>query len=766
MMRYYLLLFIVFVNTIVICQTNIITKVGKFYGIQDKQTKKWILKPNFYKIEAFKNNKDESLYFLKGTVKEPTYFSLSDNSGKIITKYPIINVSKWNNLTGILKIDYQLIKSDEILQFSQLCYLDSSNQLVNYQYIDRLTDNIAVEKIKNKWAIYLNGTKISNHIYDTVYYLKSNAVIVKKNNLFGLISDSAEIILEPVNKTFDYINIKGDDVFIYGNETKTLTINDKKITCQNAIINNNVYFEKDSIYCFAIKNNNKWGIIRLDGKMQFECIYDSLIINNEHILMKQQNKWGFISLDKKYICKPKYDELFYNTCISTNYTLFEKINYNNTTNSETLTCNNSSPLKIPYIITLNNKFGVLSSIGIEMTAIVYDSINVIAFNKDVYIDSLRYYCFKNNEIDVFSSIGNKLTTRTVNYQILCINKNLQVLTPNKNCEQYQCTYYLTKKDAEGLLTESMISEKDTSFTYTTVKAKANSELLLYDFKTEQPLNISGVQNIIFCNNGYKILNTIKKQFQYIKDNNLKHAYKYRNIKLTNEILPFWNPLSLPNDSLCFIQINNKWRLFDTEKQTFITPNGYDSIRTLNKNYYEGFINGKSKFNSYYVTSVNNNRYDVIYPHYNNGKVCVVIKDAIYKKTNKDMKINNMFYLTSGKFNIIFKDSIKPILNEYVDDIAFSLNENANISSLINKDNDSGYTEYNINTFEESLVNGVAVKIGNKWSLVDIFSGVHEDGFDNLNFNEYRNKWLGIRNDTTYILKINNAEKTKIEVTTD
>lgn len=339
-MKYkFLLIFLLFSNTIFAQETLIPYRKGQLWGFADT-TAKIILKPKFTKVDLYNNNSLYKVY-------------IGDNCGIINSKrktvVPIIysqinNVDKSNGFIAKKDNKYffytskgkNLFKDGEEKIYSSTngtINITRNNKLVKYDYVnkkvlsetefgneeisvveeleespyftDRTEKKYQIVNIGNKKGICNVSTftkgfygKIStetksdtlNFMFDNVKvynYFHLNFALVKNNNLWGFFYEDELLI--PTE--YEYIS--------------------------DTLINN-----KCSEFFLKVKKNSKFGIIDISGNVIIDFIYDNIFstvtltkygmhcsgLNNGIVAMKN-GKLGLIAPNNSVILDFKYDKI-------------------------------------------------------------------------------------------------------------------------------------------------------------------------------------------------------------------------------------------------------------------------------------------------------------------------------------------------------------------------------------------------------------------------------------------------------------------------
>ena len=163
------------------------------------------------------------------------------------------------------------------------------------------------------YFIYQNGKK-----YEIEEVKQYNYFSLRKDNLFGVIDRSGNIIIEP---TYDDVKIPNPEkpVFVCYEGDSTKVLNERKeeiltdydqvepIQLQNTV--NDLIYEKSVL---KYQEDGKYGLIDFEGKRITKPIYDSIDSLNYkegQLLVKQDGKTGVINIKGNTLIDIKYDQI-------------------------------------------------------------------------------------------------------------------------------------------------------------------------------------------------------------------------------------------------------------------------------------------------------------------------------------------------------------------------------------------------------------------------------------------------------------------------
>jgi len=186
----------------------------------------------------------------------------------------------------------------------------------NLRVLKNLKQFDNVKKIENiyyeaKKGIYFEIYKITGEViikvesyYTNVTYLDKNFIKVFKNNLYSIINNEGEQIIEHI---YDDISKYEDVFFLVKMSTKLGLINFKGKKILNPIYDNISNFNNDF---YKVNLNNGVYLINTEGKLITEHKYDNILkLNDEFFKVQLNGMFGLITNKGELIIKPEYDEI-------------------------------------------------------------------------------------------------------------------------------------------------------------------------------------------------------------------------------------------------------------------------------------------------------------------------------------------------------------------------------------------------------------------------------------------------------------------------
>ena len=336
-------------------------------------------------------------------------------------------------------------------------------------------------------SIYMpNKDKLQKETEDNTdisYYL------LKNDEKYGVINNNGDIIIDAEYDEIVIPNINRD-VFICTKEEKQKVLNSKKneIFSQyqniSAIELSNVIaettYEKNVL---KYEENNKYGLIKIDGEIITKAIYDeisSLGYKNGEILVKENGKYGIINDKGNQIIKALYDEI-----ISDQY-------YNV----------DEGYKKSGYIVSNTTdegyRYGYYDYEGGEVLKVEYNQIMRLTQMKDS--NNIYLIASKNGQFGVFVNNNKIINTqyqsitydegtnifiveRTGKYGAIN-EKGLEILKTEYNDIQINGIYLYTKKDEENKVFDKNGQQVEINFN-TVISATTNKDYYIKIEKDEE-----------------------------------------------------------------------------------------------------------------------------------------------------------------------------------------------------------------------------------------------------------------------------------------
>ena len=165
-------------------------------------------------------------------------------------------------------------------------------------------------------AYYL--IKINGRKYEIAKIEEYNYFILKKNNNYGVIDKSGNIIIEPSYTEIKipnpekavFVCYQGEDIVILDNQKQEIMAQYEKVEpIRLKNIASDLMYEKTVL---KYLENGKYGLIDLSGKKVTNAIYeelDSLPYKEGELLVKQDGKYGVINIKGNKLVKNEYDSI-------------------------------------------------------------------------------------------------------------------------------------------------------------------------------------------------------------------------------------------------------------------------------------------------------------------------------------------------------------------------------------------------------------------------------------------------------------------------
>ena len=313
---------------------------------------------------------------------------------------------------------------------------DKVESLENYDNSGNVwyEENILKVQKDGKWGIIdLNGNQIKETIYDDIYTLKGvkNSIIVKKDEMLGLVNDKGVDICKPEFK--EITGLGGENKNLY------LTLDEEN---QYGIVNfsgntllENKYEKIENLY------SEKYFVVTIDGKKKVidqkgNTILENLDgeikqIANDGIVFIKDGKYGLLSFDGNILIEP------------TTYTNLKEINTG------------------IFLVTKDGKCGVIDKEQNEKIAFLYTNI--------YYDNKARIYVADNEEY--------KSTILDTNFEVKVIGILSEINTEDG--------YLKIKLDDEYKYYNFKFEEKNKQDIYTDNKIFVNKQDGKYGFIDEK-----------------------------------------------------------------------------------------------------------------------------------------------------------------------------------------------------------------------------------------------------------------------------------------
>ena len=171
-----------------------------------------------------------------------------------------------------------------------------------FSRLERIRDNFAVQ-YKNYWGLTNSKGEFLTDIIYTYIYNAGGAPLLRityGNINHGIMGDNGNVIIQPQYNKLDnlYDNTLDGNIYFWAENQKLINIENKKLFDAN--------FEKLNMVgptIFEFKQNNKWGLIDVNGKILAQPIYDKIDISknnwqgtdkNPFFKVKLNGKWGAV----------------------------------------------------------------------------------------------------------------------------------------------------------------------------------------------------------------------------------------------------------------------------------------------------------------------------------------------------------------------------------------------------------------------------------------------------------------------------------------
>lgn len=241
--------------------------------------------------EVFKSNNQYGLKLNGKTIIDATFQELAivENSKKVFVQ------AKQNNKFGLL---------DSLGNVLILCEFDS---------IYGITDSTTfVMKNKLKGLVKLDGQVIIPSEYESISVDSLGVIILKKNNKYGILLNTADSLIEIVPFVCDRVEQNGFFYIILTKEKYGLIDNLGRVIIPfnfDEIVEIG-RIDEEQYFVFRVADKGKYGLFSNRRGNLTDAVYDKIEpFQNKIALIKSGNKWGFIGIRGEILLKPVYDEL-------------------------------------------------------------------------------------------------------------------------------------------------------------------------------------------------------------------------------------------------------------------------------------------------------------------------------------------------------------------------------------------------------------------------------------------------------------------------
>lgn len=284
-----------------------------------------------------------SMYMIIAQDKEG--YTFRDLDGELIYDDTFDSVSA--NLIGTAKT---VVANTEL-------ELESDN--VFYNYIVEIDGMFGLVSIK--------GNKVIPIVYERieVYNLEENIIQVKKDGKWGLINQFNEIVLPLEYELIDRHIIKDiNEKYGFINSVGEIAVNSIYDYAEKVY---NSQFQEDWYY---VELDNKYGILNSDFDIEIPINYDSVYMDNDHIIVGEAGKYGIIDYYGETVIESIYDGM-----------MFQIVR-------------NAAEIKDFVKVRENELYGIINLDGDIVLPIEYDDFkvyeNVIVVEKNGYFGVIDY----------------------------------------------------------------------------------------------------------------------------------------------------------------------------------------------------------------------------------------------------------------------------------------------------------------------------------------------------------------------------------------
>ncbi len=162
-----------------------------------------------------------------------------------------------------------------------------------------------IVKKNGKWgAIDLKGNQIISTDYEFVdYYQTEGLVLVRQNQKYGLFDEQGKRFL-PIQ--YDQLFVKKEGYLLYLKDGKYGLMSPERLNLLDPKFD---HISRLGSNFFKTTLNKRYGLIKKDGGVVLESIYQKIQVVNKFILFQQKNLWGLIDEHGKIIAEASFENI-------------------------------------------------------------------------------------------------------------------------------------------------------------------------------------------------------------------------------------------------------------------------------------------------------------------------------------------------------------------------------------------------------------------------------------------------------------------------
>ncbi len=435
-------------------------------------------------IKVKKNNKWGVVKLVKVDINFKSKFFYNKKKNFLI---PIIyeNIGNFN----LNKLSYIPVK-----QNGKWGIIDTFlNIKVEFKYDDigLILGSYEYYKIKSneKWGL-INFNDVNNFLpiaYDAIEHIYWDKAVVVKNKKYGIVNLKNNAELSPCK--YDYIWQTEVENYFQASLNNKYTIIDPNGKELVPIIYDNIFKPNGSYPMLVVVKGKKHGLIDLNGKEIYPCMYEDIIIeryysefNSPPPCIKLNNKYAVGNYSGKILSKFQFDKIEWK---KGHYFVFG-------------------------IVTLNNKMGIIDTLGKEIIPIKYDLIDdYVDFSDEKKIQLVKL----NGKFGYISSKGNLITKikydKAESFKRCCFGKGELLASAEINGQKVTIDQFGNEKKESEKAIEPKIKIAD---------VKKTNDIVL----NRKYINTKNKSSLTFLDNGKAIMK--KADGSIIGNNSIYYTY--------------------------------------------------------------------------------------------------------------------------------------------------------------------------------------------------------------------------------------------------
>lgn len=244
-------------------------------------------------------NKTQTATVIKGTKK-----GLINRFGELIVKP---KYDKVLNYSGDVKKTENIYYMPIQLNEKWGIVTSTGKELVPPIYSKRVNLSLPTSVKRNGFWTFLNkkGKEVIPSNFDSILYPKNDIVGVKKNNKWGFVTKSGDVLSDCKYNRFHSLSKAKYSCVTRNNKFNILNRKGEFFATDLDSVKLDFRYTK---YGFVVSRNRKWGVVDSLGKQKIPFKYDDVgFMRFKNSYVKKDSKYGIISYKGKMIVPFKYD---------------------------------------------------------------------------------------------------------------------------------------------------------------------------------------------------------------------------------------------------------------------------------------------------------------------------------------------------------------------------------------------------------------------------------------------------------------------------